>query len=355
MKVLHIINNLGSGGAESMLVNFLKNLKGKANIDLLLVVDDKIAYDLPENTKLIALQPYGKRYSLLKLYKILKLIRKEKYDIVHTHLFPTQYYPTVIKFLLPKKTKLVTSEHNTTNKRRRFFITRIIDRFVYALYDHIIFISEGVKKQFEKDFHFKKFKGSVINNGIPLENFKPMSKYKNRDKIKLLMVARFGKQKDHITLLKAFALLDDDYELSLVGEGEQLEKIKNYVNKHRLNERVHFLGFQKNIAAIYSEHDIFILSSNWEGFGLVAAEAMASRLPVVASDVEGLNEVVKGAGILFPPKDYKQLAYEIKRVAKDKKLYNELVNKGLSRAKEYDIKTLVERTLMLYKHLSDGH
>ncbi len=355
MKILHIINNLGSGGAESMLVNFLKYSKNKADIDLLLIVDDKIVYNLPENIKIFTLQPKGKRYSLKKLYRLFKLIRKENYDIVHAHLFPTQYYLALIKIFLPKKIKLVTTEHNTTNNRRQFFITKIIDYLLYSFYDHIVFISEGVKKQFEKDFNFKKFKGSVINNGISLENFKPKISKNEKDIIKLLMVARFSKQKDHITLLKAFRLLNNKYELSLVGEGEKMGEIINYVEELNLSERVHFLGFQRNIPKIYSEHDIFILSSNWEGFGLVAVEAMASGLPVIASDTEGLNEVVKDAGILFPKKDHIKLAYEIERVAHDNKLYNELTNKGILRSKNYDIKTLVEKTLNLYKHISDEH
>ncbi len=355
MKVLQIINNLGSGGAESMLINFLNYAKGKAHFDLLLLVDDKSVYNLPEEINILTINPKGKRYSFIKLFRLLKLIRKEKYDIVHTHLFPSQYYPAVIKFLLPKNTKLVTTEHNTTNNRRRFLITKLIDYLIYSLYNHVVFISQGVKMQFEKDFPLLKHKGSVINNGISLEIFKPRTNKRIKDTIKLLMVASFSKQKDHLTLIKAFKLLDNKYELSLVGEGEQLNKMKNYVDKLQLSEKVHFLGFQKNIADIYSQHDIFILSSNWEGFGLVAAEAMASGLPVIASNVDGLNEVVKGAGILFPPKDYEELASAIGKVAKDEKLYNELANKGLSRAKNYDIKNLVDKTLSLYKHLSDEY
>lgn len=356
MKILHIIDNLGSGGAESMLVNFLKYSKNKADIDVLLLVDDKIVYDVPEHIRVFIQQPKGKRYSLIKLYRLLKLIRKENYDIVHTHLFPSQYYPALIKMFIPKKTKLVTTEHNTTNKRRRFLISRLIDRLVYTLYDYIIFISDKAKEQFELDFYFKKNNRTVINNGICLELFTPKIKNKKKDKIKLLMVARFDVQKDHITLLKAINLLDKKYELSLVGEGknELVNKVKEFVESNNLNNRVHFLGFQKNIADIYVKHDIFILSSNWEGFGLVVVEAMASGLPVIASDVDGLNDVVKGAGILFPPKDYKRLAYEIERLAKDDKLYNDLVNKGLQRAKKFDIRLLVDKTFKLYQKLTDN-
>ena len=353
MRILQIINNFGSGGAESMLINFLKNSKDKADIDILLIVDDKIVYDVPEHIRIFILQPKGKRYSLIKLYRLLKLIRKEKYDIVHTHLFPAQYYPAIIKMFLPKNTKLITTEHTTTNNRRRFYLTRRIDNLIYSLYDHVIFISEGVKKQFEKDFQLKKNKVSVINNGISLKYFKTVSKEK-KERIKLLMVARFVKEKDHLTLLKALSLLDNKFELSLVGVGDQLKNVKQIVKEYHLNNRVHFLGFQKNISDIYSKHDIFILSSNWEGFGLVAIEAMASGLPVIASDVDGLNDVVKGAGILFPPKDYKRLAYEIERLAKDNKLYNDLVNKGLQRAKKFDIRLLVDKTFKLYQKLTDN-
>ena len=165
------------------------------------------------------------------------------------------------------------------------------------------------------------------------------------------MIARFTKQKDHKTLIKAMSLLENNYILSLVGEGANLKKIKALAKELSLEKRVHFLGFRNDIAELYRNHDNFVLSSHWEGFGLVAVEAMASGLPVIASNVDGLRDVVKGAGLLFEPKNEKELVKIITNVATDMQLKKKLITNGLSRAKKYDIKNLKNKTLSLYKNI----
>ncbi len=351
MKVLHVINNLGSGGAEKMLIDFI-NVRTDVHHDVLLLIDNKISYKLPDNFKYKILSKSDKRFSLLKIYQLYKYVKKNNYDVIHAHLFPTQYYVALVKLLLGKSIKIVTTEHNTTNKRRKYWLSKKIDKFIYNLYDKIIFISDGVKRQFLLDFPSLEHKGIVINNGINLESFFSTNTIKNNNKkIKLLMVARFDSQKDHETLIKAMNFLDEKYILSLAGEGVNLERIKNLVKKYNLENRVKFLGFVKDIEKIYQKHDIFILSSNWEGFGLVAIEAMASGLPVIASNVEGLKEVVGKAGLLFEKKNEKDLAEKIKFLGENTLIKEKYIKKGMIHAKNFDIKHLVSQTIKLYKQL----
>ena len=165
------------------------------------------------------------------------------------------------------------------------------------------------------------------------------------------MVASFRKQKNHKTLIKALSNLNSNYTLSLVGEGDNLENIKSLTKELNLEKRVHFLGFRNDIAELYRNHDIFVLSSHSEGFGLVAVEAMASGLPVIASNVDGLREVVDGAGLLFEPKNEIELAKQIQKVATNNELKNRMINDGLVKAKNYDIKNLKNKTLKLYKNI----
>jgi len=350
MKVLHVINNLGSGGAEKMLIDFV-NIRKEAQIDVLLLMNDTVSYTLPHNFNYQVLSNSKRRFSILKMYKLYKYIKKNNYDIIHTHLFPTQYYAALVKLFLGRKIKIITTEHNTTNNRRKYWLFRQIDIFIYSIYDEIIFISEGVEEQFINDFSKFKNKGIVIHNGIDLTEHYKIQKEINTEKIKLLMVARFDKQKDHETLIKSLNLLDKKYTLSLAGEGENLEKIKNLVKKNHLENRVKFLGFVKDIKKVYQTHDIFILSSNWEGFGLVVVEAMAASLPVVASNVTGLKEVVGEAGLLFEKGNEKELAKKIKLLGENRIIREEYISKGKKQVKKYDIKMLAAETIKLYKQL----
>lgn len=351
MKALHIINNLGSGGAESMLLNFVKNADSSFAYDILLLENELVVYDVPKSITIHTL-PQTQRYSFFKLYYLYKFLKNKSYAIIHTHLFPTQYYVALATLLLRKKPKLVTTEHNTTNNRRKYQLTRLLDRFIYRQYHRIIFISKAVQEQFKQDFPSLNTKGTIINNGIPLQQFYPSKAISTKEKeTRIIMVARFSEQKDHTTLLQALKLLDETYTLSLVGEGPKINEIKNLAQKLSIAERVHFLGFRKDIADLYRKHDLFVLSSHWEGFGLVAAEAMASGLPVVTTDVEGLREVVKDAGLTVEPYNARELANKIKQIATNTAQRELLIKKGLERAKKYDIKNLREHTEKLYKQL----
>lgn len=354
MKVLHVINNLGSGGAENMLINFFKELKGsKDYFEILLLVDDTIAYkNIDPHIKITILSDSKKRYSFKKLLSLYRYIKDNSFTIVHSHLFPSQYYVFLAKVLLKGKIKIITTEHNTTNTRRKYWLFRQIDKLVYLFYNRIILISKGVQEQFITDFPSLSHRGIVINNGIPLDHFKPVTNLEGTDAFKIIMVASFSKQKDHITLLKAMLLLDENISLTLVGVGEKQEEIQQFVESNALENRVHFLGFRSDIVTLYQQHKLFVLSSHWEGFGLVAAEAMASGLPVIASDVIGLKEVVKGAGFLFKPKNYKELAAHINEVVSNTNLRKQMIQQGLAKAKQYDISILVTKTLKLYKEIS---
>lgn len=108
--------------------------------------------------------------------------------------------------------------------------------------------------------------------------------------VKIAMVARFDQQKDHSTLIAAFE--DLDAELILVGNGPNLPKVRQQVEELGINNKVKFLGFRKDIAEILAEVQIFTLISNWEGLPCTIIEAMRAGLPVVASDVGGVKEIV---------------------------------------------------------------
>jgi glycosyltransferase involved in cell wall biosynthesis len=135
------------------------------------------------------------------------------------------------------------------------------------------------------------------------------------DEILLLAVGRLWKQKDYPNLLRALADLNTEHcpRLFIVGDGPLRAELAELVSSLNLRDYVQFLGIRHDIPALMAACDVFVLSSEFEGFGLVVAEAMACEKLVVATDCGGVREVVGDAGLLVPPRDTEALVLALKR------------------------------------------
>lgn len=365
MKILHIINNLGSGGAEKLIeesLHLMNSIEG-VEVNLLLLTDENNVFDkiLKECGINVDIIPHKKLYSPANIFYIRKYIIKGKYDIVHVHLFPAFYWVSLAaKLIFKNKPKFVYTEHSTHNRRREKSYLRPLEKFIYNSYDKIISISQQTEDnliRWLKPKDPKKF--IVIENGVDIEKFinaKPYNKseidseFTNDTKL-ICMVGRFTEAKDQATLIKAMKKVSDNVHLLLVGEGPLKETNEDLAKEIGVKDRVHFLGFRNDIPRILKTIDIFVLSSNWEGFGLAAVEGMAAGKPVIASDVPGLRDIVKGSGLLFPVGNSDELARKINELVCEKSKYGEISKKCQERAKNYSLERMVEQYIKLYKEI----
>ena len=168
-------------------------------------------------------------------------------------------------------------------------------------YDYLIGLKNNLKS--------KRFK--IIHNSCDKK-----SKFKktrnNIKKIKFVMVARLDKQKDHVTVIKAFREINKKYknwEIIFAGDGPLKEELEKIVVSYGLSKNIKFLGFVSNINDLLEQSDVFILASHWEGFPITIVEAISYGLPIVVSDVCGSKEAVlnKLNGLIFDEGDYIQL------------------------------------------------
>jgi glycosyltransferase involved in cell wall biosynthesis len=193
----------------------------------------------------------------------------------------------------------------------------------------------------------------VIYNGIPISDYL-REKRKSDEFIRILNIGKFKKAKNHPLLVDAFSKAYKEMpnlKLVLVGDGSLRRKVENKVKELGLEDAVLFLGWRSDIPGILADCDIFVLSSDWEGLGIVLIEAMASGKPIVATNVGGIQEVVEDGvtGILVPSRNPEALAKAILRLAKDDKLRKEMGEKGREKAiKEFDIKIAVNNYERLY-------
>lgn len=352
MKILHIITSLQTGGAEKLMVDLLPRLRDMGNeVELLLFDGTRTAfYDELESfgINIYSFSIGGYVYNPLNIFRLRKFLKN--YDIIHTHNTACQYYVAIASRL--NKAKLITTEHNTHNRRRDIFGFKYIDRYIYKQYNHIISISQKANENLQNYIGYK-YPCTTIHNGINI------SLYYNKktiipmadNEIIIAMVAGFRPQKDQDTLIKAISCLPNNYKLWLIGDGERRGEIECLISHFKLSERIKLWGIRNDIPELLAQSHIVVLSSHWEGLSLSSIEGMASGRPFIASDVDGLHDIVKDAGILFPHKNYLALAKEIKSLCEDISLYKTIAQQCQERAKDYDINIMAEKYNQLYNSL----
>ena len=365
MRILQVITSLDMGGAETLVVNLIPRLQVLGNtVDLCVFngtetpLTQRLKKECPQ-TKIFTLG-HGV-YNPLYIFKLVKIMKN--YDIVHTHNSSPQLFVAIASLF--NSPKLVSTEHNTSNRKRNWKWYRPIESWMYGRYDHVICISKIAEDKLREymggEWLVKssdKYKSiTTINNGIDVNTISEAEPCKELLDLKesrksILMVAGFRKQKNQDTIIRALTLLDKEkYEVWFAGIGERMEEVKQLALSLGVSDRVRFLGLRTDIPNVLRAADIIVMSSHWEGLSLSNVEGMSAHKPFIASDVNGLKEVTKGYGILFPHEDAKVLAEEIKRLASDETYYNEIAERCYNRALEFDISNTVSGYADVYKNI----
>ncbi len=351
MKVLFVINSLCGGGAQKLINDMLPLINDDTcRCDLLILTDKNQKYldSLRSNGIKVTVVPAECGSHIKRIRFIKRFIQTGCYDIVHANLFPVIYYCSIIKKISGKRFPcLMMTEHSTDNRRRHHEALRIVERFIYSSYDCVISISEQVREQLIKWLKktSKKTNFTVVYNGIATEHFENAKTYRKDALLPqltetdtlLCVVGSFTSHKNQKTMLETMAQLPDKYKLILIGEGPLRSELERMSKNMNLQQRVFFLGFRRDVAEIMKTSDVIVIPSRYEGFGLVAAEAMACGKPVIVSDVPGLREVAGEAGIKCDPNDYHSFADAVTRL-EAQEVYDEYCRKSKSIAHKFDIK-----------------
>ena len=275
------------------------------------------------------------------------------YDIVHTHNTSPQLFAAMAKG--KSKAKLVTTEHSTNNRRRSMWGYGCIDRWMYSRYDKIVCISDIAKEKLLEHIG-SKYQQEVItiNNGVDVQRFYVADEAPDLrlpDCFVTVMVAGFREAKDQDTLIRAIASLPNQYQLWLVGDGVRRGALETVIASEGVAHRVKLLGIRSDVPQVLKAADVVVMSSHWEGLSLSNIEGMSSGRPFVASDVDGLREVTKGYGVLFPHEDAETLANIIRKLHDDKAYYDEVAEKCHQRAMMFDIDKMVDGYEAVYQKL----
>lgn len=354
MKILFVITSLLTGGAEKLVIDMVPKLKEQGNQVDVALFD---GHETPFRQKLEAtdcvIYSFGRSmYSPLCIFKLMKIMGK--YDIVHTHNTYPQLYAAIGSLFI--KTKLVTTEHSTNNRRRNNKLFSFVDKWMYSRYQRVICISDKAEENLVDYLGGNRGNIVTIYNGVDVMAFhhaqENLSLRTDSDKFVVVMVASMHWQKDQDTVVKAMALLPHEkFEFWIVGEGDRRPVLEKLAQDLHVKDMVRFFGNRSDIAEILHTADATIMSSHFEGLSLSSIEGMSVGKPFIASDVDGLHETTVGAGILFPHADATRLA-EILTLLHDDEVYcHQVADACFERAKKFDIHQTVLKYNDLYKEI----
>ena len=357
MRVLHIIDSLNRGGAEVMLTAMAPRFKKRGvTCDVIALVQRPSPLEEMMLKEGVSLRYTGVKqlYSPRQIFALSQLL--DGYDLVHVHLFPAQLWAALAAARCRFAGPVVTTEHNTWNSRRVWWL-RPVDRWMYLRYTRIACISEAAANSLVEWCPDTAEKIRVIANGVPLEEFENAEPAVlagvPQERVWVVFVGRFAAQKDHATLLRAVTAVPEAH-LLLVGDGPLRSELERMAESLGIRQRVTFLGWRQDVAAVLKAADIYVHSTHSDGFGIAACEAMAAGLPVIASDVPGLAEVVGGAGVLFPPRDDKALARHLAALIGSPELRREMSRVSRERARQFSIEKTVDGCIRLYESVLEA-
>lgn len=358
MKILYVITSLYTGGAEKLVVDLTAWFREKGHeVDVALLDGTRTGFlEDVEKTgcKVYRFSEGGSVYSPRRIFQLARVMKG--YDIVHTHNTSPQFFAAIARMFC-KKPLLVTTEHNTTNSRRekKWFLP--LDRWMYNRYRKVICISDKAYENLMAYLKHTKADVLTVKNGVNLKTFRdasPIEGFCKDGVFAIVMVAAFRPQKDQETLIRAMALLPEKCELFLAGDGETRPGLEELSRTIGVGKRVHFLGIRKDVPQILKSADVVVMSSHYEGLSLSSIEGMAVDKPFVASDVDGLHEIVEGAGILVPHRDEKALADTITTLLEDPSYCRKIALSCGERASEYDFSKMAEAYHEVYQVITGG-
>jgi glycosyltransferase involved in cell wall biosynthesis len=324
-KILFLITGSDVGGAEIVVKNIIFNIDLDKFLPIFVSIRPlgRIGKEISQKFNAISLQADAK-FNPLFLLRLFSLIKKEKPDVLHCHLFHANLLGRIIGRLAGVPLIISTVHTDNFGGKLRYFLLRITD----FLNNLTITVSQDIKNGLIERKISTEDKIQVIYNGVE-ENFNLISKedidnLKNKigivDKYPIILtVGRLNIIKGHIYLIKSLVKIVKKYpdiRLLIIGDGPEKNNLETEVLNLELQNNVLFLGEIRELPIYYKMADIFVLPSVNEGFGLAAVEAMSNKLLVVASCVGGVKEIIKDGinGFFATAKDTDNLAEVINKV-----------------------------------------
>ncbi len=364
LKILHVIDSLDIGGMERVVIDVANGLDAAKFDQIVCCLSRRgeAANELHDDVRCIDLGK-GDKADRWMPWKLARLIRRERPDIVHSQSWSG--VDTALAMMFAPSVKLVHSEHgrNFHDLHGQSWARRIARRWLYQRANAVFAISAEVREFYCRQTNFPLERMQVIPNGVDLRRIDAADGSDVREELGIEpeefvigTVARLDKNKDTLTLVRAFAELmpikpDAALKLLIVGDGEQRSPLEQFVSERGLNRNVIFAGVRRDVPRVLKAMNVFALSSLSEGMPMTVLEAMAARLPVVATAVGALPEMVEegNTGFLVLVGDAATMAERLSRLVVDRQLaktFGEAARRKVER--DFTLERMLQRYTELY-------
>ncbi len=363
MRILHVITTLDVGGAEMHLLSQVRGQTARGH-------EVRVGYLKGAGTLADDFRAAGAGW-VGKVGPLAIFREARRAELVHSHLLKADALTAAVATLAGRRRVLVSGKHNDEQVLKRRAVS-LVHGILGNLPARTIVLSDHVGRFVAEHGRVRPEKIERIYYGLDPSPFEAESSDRAADRAALglgaddvvfVCVARFAPQKAHDVLLRAFARARaerDDVRLLLVGDdpfGDGRARAEALARELDLGGAAVFCGIRRDVPALLALSDAFVMASLWEGLGLVFLEAMAAGLPVVATRVSAVPEVVVDGetGLLVPPANEEELSAALLRLAGDAGLRARMGAAGRERvAAEFGLERMVDETLELYRRVREG-
>jgi glycosyltransferase involved in cell wall biosynthesis len=332
MNIAHVISSSGMFGAEQVLLTLAEQFNRESDHAFVCPIIDK---RMERSPILDVLKKRGLphhvlsskgRFDFKTVSELQQFIVEKKIDILHTH----NYKSDMIGMLAARKfkTPLIATAHGFTDMTNRVTFYEKFDRFILKTYfDQVVTVTESVMEEWNSP------KKKIIANGIDIKRFStdPLKRSAFRKEwnvgehdIAIGTIGRLSKEKNQEMLLQAASILcpqNRHLRFFIIGAGPEEKRLKQLTHEYNVSDRVVFTGLIEDVAPVYQGLDMFTLTSTTEGIPMTILEAFASHVPVVATKVGGMSQLITSeTGLLVESNHVNDLVKKLEKLIKDKKL-----------------------------------
>lgn len=353
-RVFQIIPNLALAGAEIMLENLIFGLHNDDfEVSVVSLYNEQSAITKRLEDQNISLYYLGKKkgIDIRMIYRLYTLFIKEKPDVVHTHRYAMQYaIPAALMAKVPVKIHTI---HNIA-KKEVGKIQRKLHCFFYRYCSVIpVAISPIVKHSVMIEYNMASYQVPMIYNGIDTKKCIQKREYVAKNgKVTIIHIGRFTEQKNHKELIESFKLVHDnkpDTVLKLIGAGKLEQNIRKKVKELNLDDCVEFLGLKSNVYPYLYNADIFVLPSLWEGMPITLIEAMGTGLPIVATEVGGIPDMIRNneTGLLVDA-NRDQISEALLKLINTENLRERIGKAAIEASRQFSVEEMTNKYAKLY-------
>lgn len=360
IRINYVIGQLGKGGAERQLYEIVKGID-KDRFEPILINLSQGGYWADKIGKLgieLIEIPRKKHIEFSRLFKLIKIFREKRPDIVHAYMFSANSYGRVAA-ILTRAPVIIASERSLPEidkdkSRHQIFIDKLFSSFSHGIICNSYIAAETLATKYS----FNAQKVFTVHNGIDTSLYLEESS-KNQKKLAQKVVGTVGSlavAKNHRLFLDMAKNIIDksdnkDIKFLILGNGTLRDELERHAKHLGIKDKIVFAGERNDIPELLQSMDIFVMTSLYEGMSNAVMEAMAAGLPVVATDVGGNGELVIDGetGFLCPSNDAEALAERVASLIHNERERSRMGENGKKRIKnEFGIRKMIKKTESIY-------